>query len=205
MIVERLEVGPFGANCYLVACPTTREAVMIDPGGDGPDIISLCRELGLKINYIINTHGHMDHVGANKEVKEAFNVSIIAHQADFPLYRSQGSGLALLMGKVEVAPPDKSIKEGDVLQVGSLQVETMETPGHTQGSITLKIGGALFAGDTLFAGSIGRTDLPGGSFKQIIQSIKKKILAHDDDTSVFTGHGPPTNVGRERRFNPFLN
>lgn len=204
MIAERMEVGPFAANCYIVGCATSKEGAVIDPGGDGPAIIARCRELGLSIKIIINTHGHIDHVGANKELKEAFNVPVAAHEADFPLYRSQRSGVAFFMGKAEASPPDMAIKEGDMLELGSLKSKIMETPGHTLGSLTLEIGGNLFAGDTLFAGSIGRTDLPGGSYRQIIESIKNKILIYNDETTVFPGHGPPTSVGKERRFNPFL-
>ncbi|RJX27738.1 MAG: MBL fold metallo-hydrolase [Dethiobacter sp.] len=204
MLLERIEVGPFISNCYLVACPETREAVIIDPGAEGKFIIKRVRELGLKVKYIINTHAHIDHVGANGDVKDAFNVPILVHSADLPLYRSPQASTALFMGQGQTALPDQTLQEGDVLEVGTLKIKVLETPGHTPGGITLDINGVLFSGDTLFAGSIGRTDFPGGSYRQIIKSIKDKILIYPDDTEVFPGHGPPTTVGDERRYNPFL-
>jgi len=204
LIVERLEVGPFAANCYLVACAETKEAVIIDPGAEGRRIIKRVHELGLKVKYIINTHAHIDHVGANAEVKEAFNVPVLVHTDDAPLLRSPQASMALFMGQSKVTPPDWTLQEGDVLEAGTLRIKVLETPGHTPGGISLDINGVLFTGDTLFAGSIGRTDFPGGSFRQIIKSIKEKLLSYPDDTRVFPGHGPPTSVGYERLYNPFL-
>lgn len=204
LILERLEVGPFGTNCYLVACPDTKEAVVIDPGAEGDMIIKRCQDKGLKVKCIINTHGHIDHVGANEDVKSYFKVPVFVHEVDLPLYRSPKSGMALLMGNKEVKPPDDTFKEGDVFRYSSLNIRIMETPGHTPGGVTLDINGTLFPGDTLFAGSIGRTDMPGGSYRQIIESIKKRMLPYADETRVFPGHGPPTTVGEERKYNPFL-
>ena len=197
-------MGPFAANCYLVACGETKEAVVIDPGAEGRRIIKRVRELGLKVKYIINTHGHIDHVGANAEVKEAFNAPVLVHAADAPLLRSPQASIALFMGQGKVTPPDWTLQEGDVLEAGTLRIKVLETPGHTPGGICLDINGVLFTGDTLFACSIGRTDFPGGSFRQIIKSIKDKLLSYPDDTRVFPGHGPPTSVGDERLYNPFL-
>ncbi|NLJ56810.1 MAG: MBL fold metallo-hydrolase [Firmicutes bacterium] len=204
MLLERMAVGPFATNCYLVACPETKEAIIIDPGAAGERIILRVQELKLKVRYVVNTHAHIDHIGANEEVRRAFQVPLLAHKADLQRYHSPQAGIALFMEKVEVEPPDDFIQEGDSLQVGTLQVKVLDTPGHSPGGITLDINGVLFAGDTLFAGSIGRTDFPGGSFPQLIQSIKDKILSYPDDTKVYPGHGPPTTVGDERRYNPFL-
>ncbi len=204
MILERLEVGPFAANCYLVACAETKEAVIIDPGAEGRRIIKRVHDLGLKVKYIINTHAHIDHVGANAEVKEAFNAPVLVHAADAPLLRSPQASMALFMGQSKVTPPDWTLEEGDLLEAGTLRIKVLETPGHTPGGISLDINGVLFTGDTLFACSIGRTDFPGGSFRQIIKSIKEKLLSYPDDTRVFPGHGPPTSVGDERLYNPFL-
>ncbi|MGI5823667.1 MAG: MBL fold metallo-hydrolase, partial [Dethiobacteria bacterium] len=178
--------------------------IIIDPGAAGERIILRVEQLKLKVRYVVNTHAHIDHIGANEEVRQAFRVPLLAHKADLPRYHSPQAGIALFMDKVEVEPPDDFIQEGDSLQVGTLQVKVLETPGHSPGGITLDINGVLFAGDTLFAGSIGRTDFPGGSFPVLIQSIKDKILSYPDDTKVFPGHGPPTTVGDERRYNPFL-
>jgi len=197
-------VGPFAANCYLVACAETKEAVIIDPGAEGRRIIKRVHDLGLKVKYIINTHAHIDHVGANAEVKEAFNAPVLVHAADAPLLRSPQASMALFMGQSKVTPPDWTLEEGDLLEAGTLRIKVLETPGHTPGGISLDINGVLFTGDTLFACSIGRTDFPGGSFRQIIKSIKEKLLSYPDDTRVFPGHGPPTSVGDERLYNPFL-
>ncbi|MDO9534124.1 MAG: MBL fold metallo-hydrolase [Bacillota bacterium] len=204
MILERLEVGSFASNCYLVACPETKQAIIIDPGAEGKFIIKRVNELGLNVKYIINTHAHIDHIGANGDVKEAFNVPILVHEAEAPMYRSPQSSLALFMGKNKMAPPDQTLKEGDLLELGSLTIKVLDTPGHTAGGICLDINGVLFSGDTLFNSSIGRTDLPGGSYRQILESIREKILIYPDNTKVFPGHGPPTTVGDERRYNPFL-
>ena len=204
MLLERMEVGPFATNCYLVACPETKAALIIDPGAEGNRIIKKVRELQLQVEYVVNTHAHIDHIGANEEVRQALQVPLLAHQADLPRYLSPQAGMALFMGKVAVEPPDRFLAEEDNLQVGTLSVRVLETPGHSPGGITLDINGTLFVGDTLFAGSIGRTDFPGGSFSELIQSIKDKILSYPDGTMVFPGHGPPTTVGDERRYNPFL-
>lgn len=204
LLLEKLEVGPFVANCYLVGCPETKEAVIIDPGAEGKRIIKRVRELGLEIKYIINTHGHIDHVGANAEVRDAFNVPVLVHEADAPLLSSPQASMALFMNKAKIIPPDRTLKEGDLLEVGTLTVKVLETPGHTPGGISLDINGVLFTGDTLFAGSIGRTDFPGGSYRQLINSITQKLLVYDDDTQVFPGHGPSTTIGDERLYNPFL-
>lgn len=204
MILERLEVGSFASNCYLVACPETKQAIIIDPGAEGKLIIKRVKELGLKVKYIINTHAHIDHIGANGDVKEAFNVPILVHEAEASMYQSPQASFALFMGKSKMAPPDQTLKEGDLIELGTLSIKVLDTPGHTAGGICLDINGVLFCGDTLFNSSIGRTDLPGGSYRQILKSIREKILIYPDNTKVFPGHGPPTTVGDERRYNPFL-
>ena len=204
LLLERMVVGPFATNCYLVACPKTREAVIIDPGDDGERIVRRVQELKLKVKYVLNTHAHIDHIGANDEVRAALKVPLLAHVADLSRYRSPQASSALARGQAEAEPPDRFLQEGDLLEVGTLKIKVLETPGHSPGSITLDINGVLFVGDALFAGSIGRTDFPGGSFPGLIQSIKEKILTYPDNTEVFPGHGPPTTVGDERRYNPFL-
>ncbi|NLC10801.1 MAG: MBL fold metallo-hydrolase [Firmicutes bacterium] len=205
MLIECLEVGAFAANCYLVACPETKEAVVIDPGAEGERINNRIVELGLKIKYIINTHGHVDHIGANGEVKEKTGVPLLIHQHDAAMCENPESSLLLFAGgKSKLCPPDRTLKEGDEIKVGSLTLKVLETPGHTRGSICLLVEDALFSGDTIFAGSIGRTDLPGGSYSQIIDSLMNKIVPLPDKTKIYPGHGPATTVEREKAYNPFL-
>ena len=156
-----MEVGPFATNCYLVACPETKEAVIIDPGGEGMRIIKRVQELKLKVKYVVNTHAHIDHIGANEEVRKALQVPLLAHAADLSRYRSPQASMALFMGQVEVEPPDRFIKEGENLQVGTLVIKVLETPGHS--GITLDIDGVLLRGYP-FAGSIGGL-ISGGSYR----------------------------------------
>ncbi|MBS4021100.1 MAG: MBL fold metallo-hydrolase [Dethiobacter sp.] len=204
MLLRIMEVGPFAANCYLVACGETGEAVIIDPGAEGKQIVNLVAKENVKVRYIINTHGHVDHVGANEDVRSALDVPILIHEKDGEMSSKPHASLSAFLGKMKLAEPDRLLKQGDKITVGTLVFEVIETPGHTKGSITLSAGGVLFTGDTLFAGSIGRTDLPGGSFKEIISSIKEKLLVYPDETVVYPGHGPETTIGDEKKYNPFL-
>ncbi len=202
MILKSLEVSMFGTNCYLVGCAETQEGVVIDPGADGKRILNEIQGLGLKIKYIINTHGHVDHIGANSRLKEALGVPILLHQEDFELYRNPGFGLGLVLGKQP--QPDRFIQEGERISFGKLELEVLETPGHTKGGISLLLPGAVFTGDTLFAGSIGRTDLAGGSYKEIMRSIKERLVTLPPKTLVYPGHGPGSTIGEEAQFNPFI-
>ncbi len=202
MILKVLEVSMFGTNCYLVGCSQTHEGVVIDPGAEGKRIIKEIRDAGLKIKYIINTHGHIDHIGANSRLKEAFGAPILLHRKDLEIYQNPGFGLGLVVGKQP--QPDRFIKEGDRIYFGRLSLQVLETPGHTPGGVSLYMPGAVFSGDTLFAGSIGRTDLAGGSFHQIIQSIKERLLVLPPETAVYPGHGPATTIRAEARSNPFI-
>jgi hydroxyacylglutathione hydrolase len=204
MILKRMEVGSFAANCYLIACDETREGIIIDPGADGKAILKMVETAGVTVKYIINTHGHVDHVGANEEVRQATGAPILIHQADGEMCKKPHASLSAFVGRLKLAEPDRLLQEGDRIQVGNLTVDVIETPGHTLGSVTLVADGRLFTGDTLFSGSIGRTDLPGGSFEQIIASIKEKLLTFPDDTVAYPGHGPETTIADEKRYNPFL-
>lgn len=204
VLIRKMEVGAFAANCYLVACERTREAVIIDPGGDADRILQQVEKDNVTVKYIINTHGHIDHVAANDEVRKATGAPILIHEKDAEMCKKPHASLAVFVGRLKTAEPDRLLKGGEQLQVGDLVFEVIETPGHTKGCITLKADGVLFTGDTLFAGSIGRTDLPGGSYSEIIASIKNKLLVFSDDTVVYPGHGPESTIGEERRYNPFL-
>jgi glyoxylase-like metal-dependent hydrolase (beta-lactamase superfamily II) len=205
LIVEFMPVGPIMANCYIVGCEETREAVVIDPGDDAEKILQKLDELKLKVKYIINTHGHFDHVGANGKLKEATGAELLIHPEDAPMLGQLVQAAAAFGLQSENSPPpDRTIDEGDEIKFGNITFEVIHTPGHSPGGISLKVENYLFVGDTLFSGSIGRTDLPGGNFDTLKASIQKKIFPLGDNIRVFTGHGPETWVGREKKFNPFV-
>ncbi|MBU1342662.1 MAG: MBL fold metallo-hydrolase [Proteobacteria bacterium] len=205
MIIKKLEVGPIMANCFILGCESTKEAVVIDPGDDADRILMELSKAGLIVKYLINTHGHFDHVGANKRMKEVTGAQLAIHPDDEPML-AELSRSALMFGlSAQNSPPaDILLKNGDEISFGDITLQVMHTPGHSKGGICLYTKGHLFAGDTLFAGSIGRTDLPGGDYDTLISSIKEKLLGLDEDTIVYTGHGPETTIGNEKRMNPFL-
>lgn len=204
MLIKRMEVGSFAANCYLVACEQTREGILIDPGAEGKNILAWIEKEKVSVKYIINTHGHIDHVGANEGVRRALGVPLMIHAEDSHMLANPDMSLARFLGSITPSKPDQTLKDGDLLRAGTLSFKVLETPGHSRGSITLWTDGALFTGDTLFAGSIGRTDFPGGSHPQIIRSIKEKLLVFPEETAVYPGHGPQSTIGEEKKYNPFL-
>ncbi len=209
MILEQLVVGMLQTNCYLVADEETRQAVVIDPGGDASRIIGRIRQLGLELVGILNTHGHFDHVLDAWTLKEALGGLIFLHPRDEPLLMDHKVGLGALFTASARSPQgkvDEWLEEGEELSFGNIRLKVLETPGHTPGHVAFHMAdaGVLFVGDTLFAGSIGRTDFPGGSYPRLIRSVKEKIFTLDDATRVLPGHGPETTVGRERRTNPFF-
>ncbi len=205
MIIKKLEVGPIMANCFIIGCETTKQAAVIDPGDDADRILMELAKSELKVKYLINTHGHFDHVGANKRMKEATGAELAIHPDDEPMLE-QLSQSAMMFGlSAENSPPaDITLNDGDTLSFGEITLEVMHTPGHSKGGVCLYTKGHLFAGDTLFAGSIGRTDLQGGDYDTLIASIKDRLLPLPEETVVYTGHGPETSIGNEKRMNPFL-
>jgi glyoxylase-like metal-dependent hydrolase (beta-lactamase superfamily II) len=207
MIVKELPVGPIMANCFILGCEKTREAVVIDPGDEDERILMALAEEKLKVKYIINTHGHFDHVAANKPMKEATGADILIHEADAPML-TQLSAMAVSFGlSAENSPPaDKMLKEGDVIEFGELSLKVIHTPGHSLGSLSFycEQEKKVFVGDTLFAGSIGRTDLPGGDYNSLISNVRQKLFTLKDDVAVYPGHGPETTIGTEKKFNPFF-
>ncbi|HHV27760.1 MBL fold metallo-hydrolase [Anaerosalibacter bizertensis] len=205
MKIERLPVGIYAANCYIVYCEDTKEGIVIDPGGEGDTILERIKKLDLNIKYIILTHGHGDHIGGIIEVKNGTKAPILIHKGDEELLKDATKNLSSMMftGKVQVIA-DKFVEDKEELKFGNHMIEIIHTPGHTPGGISIKIEENLFTGDTLFAGSIGRTDFPGGSYKQIIESIKEKLILYPDDTIVYPGHGPSSTIGREKASNPFI-
>ncbi len=206
MKIVKLEVGSLGTNCYIVFAAETKEAAVIDPGGSVAEILAVVRNEKLDVKYIINTHGHADHVLGNMRVKEATGAPILIHEADAAMLTSGQLNLsAWIGGSVSCGPVDSLLKEGDVVKVAAgLELTVIHTPGHTPGCICLKTDGVLFSGDTLFAESIGRTDFPGGSYSQLITNVKEKLLVLDDSVKVYPGHGPETTIGWERKMNPFI-
>ena len=205
MIVERMPLGIYGTNCYIVACDETKEAMVIDPGGDANAIIEKAKELSLIVKYIAVTHGHGDHIGGLIELKDKTGALIVIHEGDQELLidAEKNYSTQMTMENIE-ADADKLLQDGDILQVGQLSIEVIHTPGHTKGGICLKAEDCLFSGDTLFNRSIGRTDLPGGSLDEIMTSIKNKLMILDEDVKVFPGHGSATTIGKEKATNPYI-
>jgi hydroxyacylglutathione hydrolase len=207
MIHEILPVGPLQCNCSIMGDETTHEGMVIDPGDEIAEILALIRKHNLQIKQIVITHAHIDHVGGAMKLRAATGAPILLNHNDYTLLKmldlqADWVGMAA-PGKVDI---DHSIGESDTIRAGSLLANVIHTPGHSEGSICLHFAAEnkLIAGDTLFAGSIGRTDLPGGSFDKIISSLHEKVLALPDETLVVPGHGPVTTIGEERDSNPFL-
>ncbi len=202
MIFGSLIVGILNTNCYLLGCSQTGQAVVVDPGFEGEKIIREIRRLELQVKYIVNTHGHIDHISANSKLKEATGGLICLHERDLPLYLNPSFGISVAAEKQP--DPDRLVAEGDRIVFGQAELEVLETPGHTEGGISLLGSGLVFTGDTLFAGSVGRTDLPGGNWEQLLQSIRRKLMVLPEQTRVYPGHGPDSTIIREKKANPFL-
>jgi glyoxylase-like metal-dependent hydrolase (beta-lactamase superfamily II) len=209
MILERLVVGMLQTNCYLLADPHTHQAAVIDPGGEVDRILARIAHHQLEVVSILNTHGHFDHVLDAWSLQGKVGGQIALHRDDQPILKDRSVGLMAVLTSLKRSPKgpvDRWLREGDQVQVGRLCLEVLETPGHTPGHVSYYLSEAdlIFVGDTLFAGSIGRTDFPGGSYDQLIRSVRTKIFPLLDSTKVYPGHGPETTVGRERRTNPFF-
>ena len=208
MLLASFPVGPLQCNCSIIACPETKEAAVIDPGGDAERIIEFCREKGYVIKHLLHTHAHFDHVVGARAIKEKTGAAICLHKEDQWLYDNlDKQGRLFGFSFDAVLPIDHYLEDEEEISVGKMKTKVLHTPGHTPGSTCFSLTekeSILFAGDTLFQGSIGRTDLWGGSFEQIIKSIKTRLFALDDSTEVISGHGPSTSIWSERRENPFV-
>ena len=208
MIHEILPVGMLACNCSIVGDEKTGEAVVIDPGDEIDRVQEVLARHNLRVKYIVATHAHIDHVGGLEQLKRATGAAVLMHAADLPLYENvavQAEWLGL--PPPEVVSVDQFLKEGDALRFGAYVLEVLHTPGHSPGSLSLHLAGTetkIFSGDTLFQQSIGRTDLWGGSYEQILKSIHSRLLIFPDETPVFPGHGLSTTIGDERETNPFL-
>lgn len=200
MEVKRVVAGIYGANCYIIMDEKTKEAVALDPGGDVDDIEKAINQMGANIKYILLTHGHVDHVTGAGELKSIVDAPVGINKKDDDLIHSGGD----LFGPLLASEADIHIKENDVFKIGEIEIKCIETPGHTPGGMCFLAENAIFTGDTLFFGSIGRTDLEGGDSEAIINSIQTKLMTLNDDIIVYPGHGPQSNIERERNKNPFL-
>ncbi len=200
-ILETLPVGPVAANCYLFGCANTKEAAIIDPGAEDGLIKERISALGLKPVYVINTHGHGDHIGANSKM----GLPILIHAADAQCLTNPLKNMSGMLGVPISSPPaSRLLEDGDKINVGNLILEVIHTPGHTPGSICLRCDEIVFTGDTLFAEGVGRTDLPGGMQYRLIKSIKERLFILPDETKVYPGHGPATTIGHEKGHNPLI-
>ncbi len=206
MIVRTLTAGPVGTNCYLVGCEQTQQAIVIDPAWDAPAIMREAEALGLTIKLILITHAHFDHIGALADLTETTHAPVAMHPLEHDWLRLDGGAVAFGFRIRSVDRVDIELTHGQLIDVGTLQFETRHTPGHTLGHVVFVNAKepAAFVGDVLFAGSVGRTDLPGGDFDALINSITTQLLTLPDETQVYSGHGPPTTIGVERQSNPFL-
>jgi glyoxylase-like metal-dependent hydrolase (beta-lactamase superfamily II) len=205
LILKTLIVGPIQSNCYIIGCERTREAAVIDPGGDADRILITLAKDRLRCVYIINTHGHFDHSADNKRLKEVTGAQLLIHHADAPMILHQSMNRGMWGTHLENSPPpDRYLNEGDIITFGDISLKVLNTPGHSPGSISLVTDKIVFVGDTLFAGSIGRTDFPGGDHEGLLRNVRKKIFTLGDHVVVYPGHGPKTTVGRERKTNPFF-
>ncbi len=209
MIFKYFETGPLMVNCYIVGDAKSKEAVVIDPGGDVPLILKELSEDQLKCKMIIDTHCHFDHIGGNKKLKEATDAPICIHPAEKDLITKMSEMATYFGVESDRSPPaDKFLEEGDTVKVGALELKVLHTPGHSPGSITLyhqdKDKTIAMVGDVLFQFSVGRTDFPGGSQRQLIASIKTKLYPLGDNCEIYPGHGPPTTIKQEKKYNPFL-
>ncbi len=207
MIFKYRETGPLMVNCYIVGDEESREAVVVDPGGDVDSIVHLLKEDELTLKYIIDTHVHFDHIGGNAGLKKATEAPLLIHPSEKEMLGGMGS-LASQWGLdfEPSPPPDDFLEDGDEVKVGEITLEVIHTPGHSPGGISLKVKDMpmVLVGDCLFQFSIGRTDFPGASHAQLISTIKERLLPLGDDCEVYPGHGPPTLMGREKKYNPFL-
>jgi hydroxyacylglutathione hydrolase len=205
MIYDTVVVGALETNCYLVFCQETKECAVIDPGAQPEKIFQAIQEAGVHPIILINTHGHIDHIGANQDVKEHYDIPLYIHEDDEDmLSKSHLSELSFLLGAKMSPPVDGFLTDGQKIKIGRHELQVLHTPGHSPGSVCLFFDRFLLSGDTLFNGGVGRTDLPGGSWKDMEESIRTKILVLDENLLVLPGHGPSTTVGSEKDSNPFI-
>ena len=205
-MLETLVVGDLQANCYLVGCEESQEAVVIDPGGSEEAVLRMIREAEVRVTAIVNTHGHCDHIGANRRLREVTGAQIAIHELEATfLTNATLNGSAFFYATPMISPPpDRLLRDGNRIEIGVRTMTVLHTPGHSPGGISLVLDECVFTGDTLFRASIGRTDLPGGSYETLMHSIRERLMALDDGMRVYPGHGEASTIGWERRHNPWV-
>jgi hydroxyacylglutathione hydrolase len=206
LIVIALPVGLIQTNCYIVGCEDTKEGAIIDPGGHPDRILAEVKRLSLAIRYVLNTHAHFDHTDANGAIVEATGARLAIHPQDRPLLEASGGAAIFGLRADPSPPPDLELHDGDSLEIGNHRFQVLHTPGHTPGHVSFHEPKerVLFDGDVLFRRGVGRADLPGGDWQQLLHSIRNVLFALPDDTVVYSGHGPVTTIGEEKRLNPWL-
>lgn len=201
----RIPAGVYAANCYILFCKSTNEGIVVDPGGDVEEILEIIKEKNLRVKSILLTHGHGDHIGGVEELKDRLNIPMLIHKDEVDMLKDPDFNLSSTMAMDPVSlSPDKTLEEGDIIEFGNVKGEVIHTPGHTQGGICVKFKEYLITGDTLFKGSVGRSDLRGGNHTSLIKSIKDKLVVLDDELEVLPGHGPRSTILEEKSSNPFL-
>ena len=208
MFIKQIQVGQMAVFAYLIGDPVTGDALVIDPADNVADIITEAKNNKLRINYIVNTHGHVDHIGGNAEMQKLTGAKIIVHKDDAIMLTSTPAMMLRMFGAKQSPPPDIMVKDGDTIEIGNISLKVIHTPGHSPGGISLYTPGFVFTGDTLFVEAVGRTDLPGGSWQIMYKSIQERLFTLPDDTKVMPGHNygrtPTSTIGHEKKYNPSI-